>query len=98
MLPAGYIFARLSLVFPAIAIDVRTSMKWSWKISENNGIRMLFIIGALPWVTFIFLDLLWRENGSMLEYVFLSLLGYIVVAIEVFILSLAFKKLYENEE
>lgn len=98
MLPAGYVLARLSLVFPAIAIDERTSMKWSWKVSQNNGIRMLVLIGALPWILTIFLDLLWRENGTMLEYVILSVLGYIVVAIEIFILSLVFKEFYRKEQ
>lgn len=98
MLPAGYILARLSFVFPAIAVDERTSMKWSWTISKNNGMRMLALIGVLPWVTTILLDLLWRENGTMLEYVFLSVLGYIVVAVEIFILSIAFRELHRDEK
>ena len=98
MLPAGYILSRLSLVFPATAVDKKSSMKWSWEISKNNGLRMFSLVAILPWITTIFLDLLWRENGTMLEYVFLSVLGYIVVAIEIFILSLAFKELCNREE
>lgn len=97
ILPAGYILARLSLVFPAIAIDKRASMKWAWKASQNNGLRMLVLIGVLPWMTTILLNLLWRENGTMFEYVFLSILGYIVLAIEVFILSIAYREIQGYE-
>ena len=98
MLPFGYLLGRLSLVFPATAVDVTTSVKWSWHATKNNGIRMLVLIGGLPWVTTILLDLLWRENGTMFEYVSLSILGYLVVAVEIFILSLAFKEFYSVEQ
>lgn len=98
LLPVGYLLGRFSLVFPATAVGVRTSVKWSWLATKNNGFRMLVLIGVLPWVTTILLDLLWRENGTMFEYVFLSILGYIVLAVEIFILSLAFKKFYRVEQ
>lgn len=98
MLPAGYVLARLSLVFPATAVDERTSMKWSWMVSKNNGIRIFALIGVLPWFTSILLDLLWRENGTMFEYVFLSILGYLVVAVEIFILSITFRELHRVEK
>ena len=98
MLPFGYFVGRLSLVLPATAVDATTSFRWSWQATKNNGVRMLVLIGVLPWVTTILLDLLWRENGTMFEYVFLSILGYLVVAVEVFILSLAFKEFYRAEQ
>ena len=83
---------------PATAIDVRTNLMWSWEATKNNGTRMLILIGAVPWVTTILLDLLWRENGTMFEYVFLSILGYLAVAVEIFILSIAFREIKQVEE
>ena len=97
MLPFGYFVGRLSLVLPATAVDVPTSFRWSWQATKNNGVRMLVLIGVLPWLTTILLDLLWREDGTMFEYVLLSIFGYIVVAIEIFILSLAFKEFKRTE-
>lgn len=97
MLPFGYLVGRLSLVLPATAVDIPSSFKWSWQATKNNGVRMLVLIGVLPWLITVLLDLLWRENGTMFEYVFLSMLGYLVVAVEIFILSLAFKELYRQK-
>ena len=98
MLPFGYLLGRFSLVFPATAVDVTTSIKWSWVATKNNGIRMLILIGGIPWISTIFLGLLWRENGTMFEYVFLSILGYLVFAVEIFILSIAFRELHRIEQ
>ena len=92
MVPFGYLVGRFSLVLPARAIDVRTNIMWSWEVTKNNGIRMLILIGVVPWITSVLLDLLWRENATMFEYVFISILGYLAVAVEIFILSLAFKE------
>ena len=98
MLPFGYFVGRFSLVLPATAIDVRTNLMWSWEVTKYNGTRMLILIGAVPWVTTILLDLLWRENGTMFEYVFLSMLGYLAVAVEIFILSIAFREIHRIEQ
>lgn len=93
MLPFGYLVGRFSLVLPATAIDVKSNIMWSWEATKNNGMRMLILIGVVPWVTSILLDLLWRENGTMFEYVFISILGYFALAVEIFILSLAFREI-----
>ena len=98
MLPFGYFVGRFSLVLPATAIDVRTNLMWSWEATKNNGTRMLILIGAVPWVTTILLDLLWRENGTMFEYVFISILGYLAVAVEIFILSIAVREMHRIEQ
>lgn len=92
MLPFGYLVGRFSLILPATAIDVRTNIMWSWQATKNNGIRMLILIGVVPWITTMLFDLLWRENGAMFEYVFISILGYLAVAVEVFILSIAYRE------
>ena len=97
MLPFGYLVGRFSLVLPARAIDTRKNIMWSWEATKNNGVRMLILIGVVPWITTILLDLLWRENGTMFEYVFISILGYLAIAVEIFILSIAFREFQRVE-
>ena len=93
-LPITYIFARLSLVLPATAIDHEVSFRESWDLSEEHQILVLGVVLGVP--------LLFSGIAKLLEYVPYSLLFGSVVAYlaGVFIigcLSLAYQQLtYEQ--
>jgi membrane-anchored glycerophosphoryl diester phosphodiesterase (GDPDase) len=91
-IPALYLVGRISLVFPSIAIDHNKSMRWSWQVTKGNGLRMFIIVGALPWLLSILLGLLWRENATLVEQAILGVVMYILMAIEIFALSLTYKE------
>ena len=92
-IPALYVVGRISLVFPSTAIDRDMGIKWSWQITKGNGLRMFVIVGILPWLLSILLGLLWRENANLVEQALLGVIMYIVMAIEIFALSLTYKEL-----
>ena len=90
--PALYVLGRLSLVFPATAIDRKVSLKWSWVVTRGNGWRMFIIVGLFPWLLTLAVWLLWRENATVLEKTTLSIASYFGLAIEVFLLSLTYRE------
>jgi hypothetical protein len=92
-IPALYVFARLSLAFPAVAIDESTSLRWSWVRTRGNGWRIFAVVGLFPWLLSVLIYAVWRENASILEQVVLSILGYIGLAIEIIALSFTYKAL-----
>lgn len=96
-IPAYYVTARLSLVFPATAIDEKATLKWSWQKTRNNGWRMFVVVGVFPWMLSFLVGLIWRENATLPEVVMLYIAGYFLVVIEVSALSLSYKELaYEG--
>lgn len=90
-LPAAYLAARLTVLFPSIAIDRHMSIKSAWALTKGNGWRLVTIV----WVPAILISTLpistWFNNtaGSLL---FNFILG-IVTALEVAFISVAYKVL-----
>lgn len=96
-LPSVYIFSRLSLLYPATAVDRDVDVDWAWKITKNNGWRLIVIIVLLP-LAFAFSRILFlREGATWIEDVIGLLLGLILLAVEIVALSLSYKHLTENE-
>ena len=96
-IPALYVVGRISLVFPSTAIDQDKGIKWSWQATKGNGMRMFVIVCVLPWLMSILLGLFWRENATLVEQALLGLIAYIVMAIEIFALSLTYKEFQKME-
>ncbi|MET0068507.1 MAG: hypothetical protein ABW096_00605 [Candidatus Thiodiazotropha sp.] len=93
-LPGMYVFARLSLVFPAAALDQAVSLDWVWEITEGNGWRLVLIIGLFP-VLLSIVPALLAGVHFLLDAV-LIVLGIVLLAMEITALSLSFKYLSEN--
>ena len=47
---AMYIFSRLSLLYPATALNNQVNLQWAWALSRNNGWRLTLLIGGLPFI------------------------------------------------
>ena len=46
--PFAYVVGRLSLVLPAVAVDLRPSFTSGWAQSEGNGWRVTILVGGIP--------------------------------------------------
>ena len=91
--PAMYIMARLSLVFPATAVDTNIGLKWSWQCTRHNGWRMVVIIGLYPGLISALLWLVSREATTAIEQAIIGLFYYLGAAVEIFALSLTYKEI-----
>ncbi len=98
MIPVVYSLFRISLIFPAIAVGEKASLKWAWNISRNNGWRLAIIVGALPIAVEIFqyVFLSNEEIERISKNMIIIMVTYIVAIIEITALSLSYKKL-KNE-
>jgi len=92
-IPALYVLARLSLAFPAVAIDRNAGLRWSWIRTRGNGWRIFVVVGLFPWLTDMAIWLVWREEASVVEETILSLFTFIGLAIEIIALSFVYKEL-----
>ena len=96
-LPAFYVVARLSLVFPATAIDRPASLKWAWQASRGNGWRLVVVIAVIPWLVSHLVGLLYREQATAFEIVLLTVLGTALFAVEIAALSVAYRQLVKDD-
>ena len=97
-IPVLYVFSRLSVLYPAIALDQPIEARWAWQSTARNGWRMTLIVGILPWLLFYGVALLFRENATFVEYLVLKIIGFFLLAVEVVALSFSYKHLFENQE
>ena len=95
--PALYVIARLSLVFPATAIDRPASFRWAWRASRGNGWRLVVVVTVLPWLVGLLFGLLYREDPTMAETVLLTVAGTALFAFEIAALSVAYRELTRDD-
>ena len=95
-IPSLYLLSRLCLLFPAIAVDRQVGIKWAWSSTKGNGWRIFVVVVFCPWLFSIVIWLVSRENATVIEEVALSLISYIGLAIEIFILSLTYQEIELN--
>ena len=92
-IPALYVLARLSLAFPAAAIDRSPSLRWSWIRTRGNGWRIFVVVGLFPWLMELIIGVAWREDASNIKEVILSILMIIGMAIEIIALSFVYQEM-----
>ena len=92
-IPPLYVFARLSLVFPAAAIDRKSGLRWSWLRTHGNGWRIFIVVGLFPWLVQMVFWFMWREEATVAEQVVLSIVGFVGLSIEIIALSFTYKEL-----
>ena len=92
---AGYIWARLSPVFPATAIDAQTSLTRAWADTRGNGLRMMVLVFALPMGLNLLAAAVYRDDATFAEALLVRALMVATLAIEVTALSLAYRQLVE---
>ena len=107
----GWFFARVSMLFPATAIDNQMSVRKGWKFSRKNGWRLYWIIVfvAIPvWVISWPFSLVFSYSGlesglygsltALVLWGFVTqFLAFIGIAVGVSALSISYKRLVEAE-
>lgn len=108
IIPFGYVIGRLSLLLPAIAVDLQVSLRLVWSQSKGNGWRIALLVGWIPASFFllektlaIYIDwLIANQSPSYSSGVYVGIFAaseafvrYMFLTIEVTILSLSFLKL-----
>ncbi|MEM7027045.1 MAG: hypothetical protein AAF410_02335, partial [Pseudomonadota bacterium] len=86
-----YFTSRMSFVFPSIAIDGNPSIKWSWKLTNNNGLRVFVLIALLPLLFTEIIEFFYRDQPSTIEIIIFHIFSYLALSIEVAFLSITFK-------
>jgi hypothetical protein len=109
LIPYGYLMGRLSLLLPAITVDLQPNLRSAWGQSRGYGWQMALLVGLIPCVFFA-LEITFFQYGSyrLLEKESASfglavypvilaageaLLRYMLFTFEVAMLSLSFLKL-----
>ena len=105
-----YVYARLSLWFPAVAIDKTLNIWPLWQLSGKNGCRLVSVIVCtyLPLVmwwlfVFIFQQLGFFDQSnqslsvSLLGNLFLVFLSFIALAASISGLSISYRYLLQNK-
>jgi len=95
MTPAFYIFARLSMLFPAIAIEKKVGWDWAFKTTKNNGWRLVVIVGVIPIAVSFPASLLFDIN-IFLDAI-LIFFNLILLVFEITALSISFRYLSAHE-
>lgn len=95
--PAYYVFARMSLVFPATALDRTVDLKWAWRLTKGHGWRLFIVVAILPWIISELVALLYRGDATAVETVVLTFLGTALFAVEIAALSLSYRELTKDE-
>lgn len=96
-IPAVYILSRLSVLYPAISLDRQVTAQWAWQLTVDNGWRLTVVVGLLPWVLYFLVSFLLRDDASWVELVLLNLIGFVLFAVEVVVLSFSYKHLTATE-
>jgi len=106
-----YVYARLLLWFPAVAIDQTLNIWPLWQLSGKNGWRLAsvivctslpLVISGLP-VVFIFQQLGFFDQSnqslsvSLLGNLFLEFLSFVALAASISALSISYRHLLQNK-
>lgn len=95
VLPAmGYLMARFSLVFPAIATNRGMSFGMSWRLTRRHKIDVFIILALVPWLACLPLQLL-PQTVYLLPFDFL--LNAVLTIYLTTTLSLLYQQIVEME-
>jgi hypothetical protein len=90
LIPGAYVFARLSVLLPATAVDERRDIKWAWDATSSNGWRLVLVVTLLPGVLGTAVSFFEMRQYPIVEFVG-HFLSYALVAIEIAVLSVSFR-------
>jgi hypothetical protein len=90
-----YMLARLGLILPAIAVDKSPSLKWAWQVSRGNGLRLMLMLGLLPWLLQL-PSYFFPEDVGIWGRAVYYLMWWLLLPIEITILSLSYKELAKD--
>ena len=88
-IPFLYLISRLSLAFPATAVENKNiSFKHVWELSKNNGWQLTLLVGFIPWVLDLSLNFI--NTQSLIVSIATNILWLIVGLFEIGLLSMSY--------
>jgi hypothetical protein len=93
-----YIFARLCLMFPSIAVDKVLNFQQAIKLSRGNGWRLAIIVSVIPLAIQIITNVVYREDASAWQYMLWLTITSALLTIEIAALSLSYRELVAHDE
>jgi hypothetical protein len=91
-----YIFARLCLMLPSIAVDKSLSFQRAIKLSRGNGWRLAVVVSMTPLAIQIIAKIVYREDASAWEYMLWLTITSALLTVEIAALSLSYRELVEH--
>lgn len=95
-LPAWYLFSRLALMLPSIAIETRVRIAEAWQLSRGNGARLVILIVFLPWlVRWLEWGIAMVVPGDAAQSIASTTLYAVFLPLEIALLSVSYRRLIE---
>jgi len=96
-LPAIYLIARVSVVFPSIAVDRPLSIGSAWSLTKGNGWKMAVIVFLFPWLLFKLIEFL--PTTGLGEWAWLATIPFValVFVVQISALSMSYGQLASAE-
>jgi hypothetical protein len=96
-IPALYIFARLCVLFPAMALDRKPNLRWAWDLTQKNGWRLMVVVAGLPVAFKYLVGFLYRDDATRVEWLVLTVVAGALVTVEIAAISLAYRELTRHD-
>ncbi len=89
-IPALYLWGRLSITLPELALGQASSLKHAWQLSQGNGNKLALVVVIIPMLSMApFFALLWLDNTALQ---FIGSFGtYLTTLISIVALSLSYQ-------
>jgi hypothetical protein len=95
ILPLLVVSVRLSILFPAIAVDkIDIGWQWAMAVTKNNGLRMVAVLLVIPFLVKIVTNYI--SGISIPLNILAETITVILLAFEIVVLSLSFKYLTDD--
>jgi hypothetical protein len=92
----AYIFARLCLLLPSIAVDNILNLQRSIELSRGNGWRLAIVVSVIPVAMKIITNIVYREDASAWEYMLWLTITSALLTVEIAALSISYRELVEH--
>lgn len=89
----GYLFARMSLVLPSIAVDKQLRLKESFLLSKGNSWRLAISLSLLPLLLKAIAERLFTNDANTFEYIMYTAIFTALLAVEITALSISYREL-----
>lgn len=93
----GFALARLGIVLPATAVGKERDLKWAWRATRGNTLRMFFVVGLIPYALSYLTTLMDFGSGSVASF-FYTFSYFVLLIVEIAALSLSYQALTADTE
>jgi len=90
--PVGlYLFARLSVILPTIAIDKHYGMGFIWNLTNKNGFSLILITTIISSLIFLVAPIYFIAKQGFIFNFSVRFVAYLIIIVDIVALSLSYK-------